>query len=89
MSKKPENLSDAVDMITWHKACQQFTTKNNDGENLSFVGRICSMRYVRGNAHDEAEFDKRDQITNDHHRERRCYSCRERGHEAIECHLTH
>ena len=88
-TKKPENLSDAVDMITWHEACQQFTTKNNDVENLSFVGRICSMRYVRGNAHDEAEFDRWDQITNDHHRERRCYSCRERGHEAIECHLTH
>ena len=88
-TKKPKNLSDAVDMITWHKACQQYTTKTNDGENLSSIGRICSMRYVSGNAHEEAKFDKHDQITNVHHRERRCYNCRERGHEAIECHLTH
>ena len=88
-TKKPKNLSDAVDMIIWHKACQQFTTKNNDKENPSSIGRICSMRHVSGNAHDEAKFDKWDQITNVHHRERRCYNCRERGHEAIECHLTH
>ena len=88
-TKKPKNLSDAVDMITWHKAYQQYTTKNNDGENLSSIGRICSMRYVSENAHDEAKFDKWDQITTAHHRERRCYNCRERGHKAIECHLTH
>ena len=88
-TKKPKNLSDAVDMITWHKACQQYTTKKIDGENLSSISRICSIRYVSGNAHDEAKFDKWDQITNDHHRERRCYNCRERGHEATECHLTH
>ena len=88
-TKKPKNLSDAVDMITWHKACLQYTTKNNDRENLSSIGRICSMRYVSGNTNDEAKFDKWDQITNDHHRERRCYNCRERGHEVAECHLTH
>ena len=88
-TKKPKNLSDAMDMITWHKACQQYTTKNIDGENLSSISRICSMRYVSGNAHDEAKFDKWDQITNVHHRERRCYNCRERGDEATECHLTH
>ena len=88
-TKKPKNLSDAVDMIIWHKACQQFTTKNNDEENLSSIGRICSMRHVSGNARDEAKFDKWDKITNVHHRERRCYNYRERGHEAIECHLTH
>ena len=89
LTKKPKNLSDAMDMITWHKACQQYATKNIDGENLSPISRICSMRYVSGNAHDEAKFDKWDQITNDNHRERRCYNCRERGHEATECHLTH
>ena len=88
-TKKPKNLSDAVDMITWHKDCQQYTTKNNDGENLSSIGRICRMRYVSGNAHDEAKFDNWGQITNVHHRERRCYNCRERGHEASECHLTY
>ena len=88
-TKKPKNLSDAVDTITWHKACQQYTTKNNDEENLSAIGRISSMRYVSGNAHDEAKFDNWDQITNDHHRERRCYNCRERGHEVSECHLAY
>ena len=88
-TKKPKNLSDAMDMITWHKACQQYTTKNNDGENISSIGRICGMRYVSGNAHDETKFDKWDQIINDQHRERRCYICRERGHEAIECYFTH
>ena len=25
-TKKPKNLSDAVEMITWYKACQQYTT---------------------------------------------------------------
>ena len=31
-TKKPKNLSEAVDIITWHKACQQYTTMNNDGK---------------------------------------------------------
>ncbi|MCG8048563.1 MAG: hypothetical protein JAY66_23235 [Candidatus Thiodiazotropha taylori] len=29
LTKKPRDLSDAIDMITWHEACRQYTTKSN------------------------------------------------------------
>ena len=36
-TKKPRELSDAVDMITWHEACRQYTTKSNGVRNVEYT----------------------------------------------------
>ena len=30
LTRKPRNLNEAVDMITWHEACRQYTMKTSD-----------------------------------------------------------
>ena len=35
-TKKPKDLSDAVDMITWHEACRQYTAKSNGVRNVEY-----------------------------------------------------
>ena len=36
LTKKPRDLSEAIDMITWHEACRQYTTKTSGLRNVQY-----------------------------------------------------
>ena len=37
LTKKPRDLSEAIDMITWHEACRQYTTKTTGLRNVEYM----------------------------------------------------